>query len=346
MYLGMKQRLEKCRHVLQQAAGIIRAGDYWEYKIIPTLMIFYASSMQSDAPVRQMLYGFFLLILALFVGAAFVSLSNDWADRADDLVAGKYNRLHSKTGRQAFWMIAAPIFMGLIIAIIWRNDYRLLFAFAAAWIVFACYSLQPIRLKARGFWGVMADALGSQILPAMMAILLAYGADAAIPHGWLLSVLAWSSGYGLRGILWHQLLDNEHDRKSTTRTFVQLHSAHYAAGLGCWLAFPIELCGLFGMFTYMGSAAVAVAIMLYYIMVDLRVHRFLAQIIIVQPQPRDLLLMQEFYTVFMPLTLLFSIAWCEEGGWILLCAHLLLFPMLWTQVLRDLWKMRKLALVD
>jgi hypothetical protein len=59
--------------------------------------------------------------------------------------------------------------------------------------------------------------------------------------GWLLIIGLWSLCYGLRGIVWHQIVDAQADRLSNTGTFVARHGEKRAARLIKWAVFPMEL---------------------------------------------------------------------------------------------------------
>ena len=61
---------------------------------------------------------------------------------------------------------------------------------------------------------------------------------------WIVAGAASALGYGLRGILWHQLSDRENDAAAQVRTFAQRHATEVAAFIGAWIAFPLELAGL------------------------------------------------------------------------------------------------------
>lgn len=59
---------------------------------------------------------------------------------------------------------------------------------------------------------------------------------------------------------------------------------------------------------------------------------------IVQPRPRHLILLNEYYEVFLPVSLLAS-ALAHPADWIVLALHCVLFPGRLSQVIGDAWKL-------
>src|SRR5258708_18851038 len=85
-------------------------------------------------------------------------------------------------------------------------------------------ALPPFRFKERGAAGVLCDAAGEQLFPALVAVALACrGAQRAVSGAWVASVAVWALAYGLRGIVWHQLSDVDNDRAAGFRTFARRH---------------------------------------------------------------------------------------------------------------------------
>jgi hypothetical protein len=320
-------------------------GEWWEYKIVPTLAIFYATMLYLDAPANDVWHPLVILIVAIAAVAAYVSLSNDWADRADDAAAGKTNRLAKSSPISVILMITPPFAIGVLVSWWWRTNFSLLFAYCAIWIIFSLYSLEPFRLKARGLLGVLADAFGAHVLPALIAVVLVFATvGRSVDKYWVTAVSLWALGYGLRGILWHQLSDAENDRISATPTFVQRASPQLAARIGNFVALPLELSGLAAFLWMLAAPLPLVALLLYAWLVYKRLKRFEMTIVIVAPKARYLLILQEYYDVFLPLSLLVTAAWRTQDAWIMLVLHCLVFPARWTAMLRDVWKMRKLVL--
>ena len=323
----------------------VRAGEWWDYKLVPLLTAFYATVALLERPIASLWPAALILLLALVPGAAFVSLLNDLTDVEEDRAAGKANRM---AGRPLAFRIAAivvPVAAGILFLILWRDDPLLTAAYLAAWIAFALYSLPPVRLKARGFPGVLADAAGAHLFPTLVAMLLAFrAAGAPIDPVWIAAGAAWAFGYGLRGILWHQLSDRDNDRAAGVRTFAQRHPRRLAARVGAWFAFPLELAGLAVLIWKLGSPLPFLFLALSLHLVWLRVWRWSMRAVLVEPRPKYLILMHEYYDVFLPLAILLDSAARFPIDWLVLAAHLLAFhrrPLETVEDVRTLWRYRK-----
>jgi UbiA prenyltransferase family len=328
--------------VANRLAGAMRAGEWWEHKIAPVLAIFYATSLLAGASILALAPWLLLLLAALVPGAVYVSLLNDLTDRDEDRRAGKANRMAGAPARLAWAALAPAVAAGLAIAWYWRDDPLLLGCYLAAWIAFTLYSLPPFRLKVRGVAGLAADACGAHLFPTLVAMLLAFRAAGAAPDPpWLAAVGLWAFAHGLRGILWHQLLDSEADEAAGVRTFVQRVPRARAVALGHYLAWPAELAALAFLLWKLGSAGPLIALLLYALLVRQRVRVFRIRAIVVEPRPRYLLLLQEYYILFLPVALLVEAALRRPLDGLILLAHLVLFPIGVATVARDAWRLRR-----
>jgi hypothetical protein len=64
------------------------------------------------------------------------------------------------------------------------------------------------------------------------------------------------------------------------------------------------------------------------------------QAVIVEPKPRYLIVLHEYYDLFLPLALLLACAWRWPWDAVALVLHFLLFPRRLVQTAGDLWKLR------
>jgi len=327
----------------------VRAGEWWDYKLIPLLTAFYATVVLLERPIASLWPAALTLLLALIPGAAFVSLLNDLTDIDEDRAAGKPNRM---AGRPVAFRIAAillPVSAGILFLFLWRDEPMLMAVYLAAWIAFTLYSLPPFRLKARGLAGVLADASGAHLFPTLVAMLIAFrAAERPVDPVWIAAGAAWAFGYGLRGILWHQLSDRENDRMAGVRTFAQRHPRHVPARLGAWLAFPLELLGLGMLIWKLDSPLPLLFLALYLSLVWFRIRRWRMQAVLVDPKPKYLIFLQEYYNVFLPLAILLVSAAIFPIDALVLAAHLLIFhrrPRETVEDVRTLWRYRKQPVV-
>lgn len=331
---------------LRRLAAPIRAGEWWEHKLAPVLALFYATALSLDAGIAALTPSILLLLAALIPGAAYVSIVNDLADRDDDRRAGKANRMARAPLGIACLAVGLPVAAGLAMAWHWRDDPMLVGCYLAAWASFTLYSVPPFRLKARGLAGLAADASGAHLFPTLVAVLLACRALGASPDpAWLAGVGLWAFAHGLRGILWHQLLDSAADEVGGVRTFVQRVPRAQALALGRFVAWPVELAALAFLLLKLGAAGPVVGLALYALLVRQRLRIFRMQAVIVEPRPRHLLLLNEYYALFLPLSLLAQSMLSRPADGLVLLAHLIVFPVGAAMAGRDAWKLRRSGLL-
>jgi 1,4-dihydroxy-2-naphthoate octaprenyltransferase len=322
-------------------ARIARAGEWWEYKLVPIFAMFYATALVAGIPLHTLWPAALLLLVAIGGGAVYVSMLNDVTDRAEDAAAGKANRMAGRGPATIALLLAVPIAVGLAAIWNWRADPLRLVPYLGAWIAFTLYSLPPFRLKARGVAGVLADACGAHLFPTMVAVavVLRFGgieADAI----WLAATSLWAFAYGLRGILWHQLLDAEADRAASVSTFVQRSGRDHVVALARTFIFPIELCAFAIVLSQMPSYLPILFLFLYAPWVRHKLHVFRMEAVIVEPRPRYLIILQDYYDLLLPLALLLTCAWRWPADLAVLIIHFLLFPRRLLTTARDMWKLR------
>jgi hypothetical protein len=205
----------------------------------------YATAYRLDVPLLLLAPLLLLGLAAIATLAVYVSLINDLSDRAEDSACGKRNGLFGKSPRAVAGLLAACILPGALFTYYWRNDATLVALYLGGWVAFSAYSVPPVRLKSRGIWGIAADALGAHVMPKLFATLLIYRHQAAsVDAPWLTAVSVWSFCYGLRGIMWHQLMDRGNDAAVGLQTFVRARDRKTLRRLAHGIVFPCEVVAL------------------------------------------------------------------------------------------------------
>ena len=317
---------------------LLRARDWWQYKIAPTVALFVGTALIDRNALLPLWPRAMLLVAGLSVCAAYVSVINDLTDRDDDAAAGKPNRQLAYSRSTVLAVLAFTIVAGAAIAWSWRGERLLMASYAASWLVFSLYSFQPFRLKAHGLAGVICDAAGAHLFPALTAILAASNGRGT-DRVWLAAASVWAFAYGLRGILWHQLLDSRGDARSHVETFAVRHRAG-AVRLGAFVAFPAEIIALAVLLVRIGKPLPFVALVYYAVVLANRARTALT-LIVVEPKPHCTSVLQEYYDVYLPLALLFC---ATENDWravVVLAAYVALFA---KGVERLLWDFASIAL--
>jgi 1,4-dihydroxy-2-naphthoate octaprenyltransferase len=308
-------------------SGAIRAGEWWEYKIAPALAVFYGTLWIAQTPVAASWRAAVALVLALAAEAAYVSVLNDLTDRAGDRAAGKPLRPAPPL------VLAAMLIVGACVAFLWRHDPLLVGAYAGGWVAFSLYSLPPFRLKTRGFAGVLCDAAGAHLFPAMTAVLLA---SRRLDVIWLAAVATWAFASGVRNILWHQLRDHDADVRANVHTFVVRRGVSAATRIATHAAFPLQLLALAAMLWWLRSIWPVAALVVYALLMALRPFRWGVRARIVAAEPRSFVVLNEYDEGYLPVALLFASALAHRADFIALGLHLALFPRHTLQNVREL----------
>lgn len=328
-------------------AGTIRAGEWWHYKLVPILAAFVATLVMLRAPVAPAWAEAAALLFAIAAGAVFVSLLNDITDVEEDARAGKANRMAARPMVFRIVALSAPVAVGILFLFLWRDDPALAGAYLAAWVAFTLYSVPPFRLKVRGAAGVLADACGAHLFPTLVAMLVAFrAAERPVDPLWLAAGGAWALGYGVRGILWHQLSDRPNDRVAGVHTFAERHSPRLAIRIGLWAAWPLEAAGLAVLLWSSGTLLPIWFLGGYLLLVLWRVHSWKMTAVIVAPKPDYLILMHEYYDVFLPLALLIASSARHPQDLVVLAVYLALFPRRPLHTSGDIGKLIRLFYWD
>jgi 4-hydroxybenzoate polyprenyltransferase len=324
---------------LSPAGALVRTGEWWDHKLVPIFCGFYASALVLGVPIASLWDSALILLLSLIPGAAYVSVVNDLTDLDSDAAAGKPNRMAPKPAWFRAAALILPLAAGGLFFWLWRDKPLLLILYGAAWIAFTLYSVPPFRLKARGLAGVVADASGAHLFPTLLAAALPFVAASRTPDPlWLWAVAAWSFAYGFRGNLWHQLLDRDGDRAAGVATFAAGRGPEMSVRLAR-LAFAVEASAMAAMLWRMGSALPLLALAAYGLLMVRRVRLWGLQPVIAEPRPNYLILLHEYYDVFLPLSILAASALLHRADAAVPVVHLLLFHGRALDTWRDSWRL-------
>lgn len=314
---------------------LFRCAEWWEIKLIPACAVLLATALRHRVPGELLLVPFVELIVSLATGAAFVSLLNDCTDRGDDARAGKFNRFAQSPAPAAICLVLT---IALGIFWLWWFSARpwVACAFAAGWIVYAAYSLRPLRLKARGLPGLACDAVGAHVVPAMMAVGLAAPNAQQLLNPWTAAIAVWSLALGLRGIIAHQRSDAARDLAAGVSTYVVSRGEFHAQWRVRHFIFPAEVAALAIVLVLLGSQAVMMALVLALLFQLAKIARFRLIPVLTNPMERAEPVLTDFYVIFLPLALLLEIVLREPHHAWLAAVWLLLFPLSVAAAARDL----------
>jgi len=312
------------RRLVRTLVETIRADAWWEHKLAPMLGSGYMTAFLLGASLRDVWPALALTLGALTAAAAYVSLINDLTDIDDDRVAGKQNRLARRSRGVRAGALAGCLAIGAGATVAWRDDLLAVGLYAGAWVAFSLYSIPPVRLKARGILGVVADAAGAHVFPQLLVVVAVFHRHGTpLDAGWIAAVAAWAAANGVRGAVWHQLADVDVDARAGIRTFGRIHPrrAHWLARA----SFAIEL-ALFAVLLWRSHNALAFALLVpYFALEALRSKLWGVKLVIAGRAPVFRIAMHEYYIVLYPLSFLIAASIRHPFDAPVLVAHVVLF---------------------
>jgi 4-hydroxybenzoate polyprenyltransferase len=319
----------------------IRSHEWWGFKLPPLLAIAYATALRSDHDLYSLGPLLLFLLGSLIVGAVFVSLINDLTDMEEDRNSGKHNRMALLPLWQRYGLLFCSLAAGAYFFYFFAGDVASAICYAASWLAFTLYSVPPFRLKKQGLWGALADACGAHLFPGLLLLTaMSHAMNVPLSWAWVAAVAVWSFGYGLRGILWHQFSDREHDRTVGLRTFAtSIEPSKFKKT--SWFLFAVELAGLFAFLWFIARPLPFVFLGLYVLILVAYRRKPNMEFLVVLPasHPAYHILMSSYYQMLLPISLLLTDALAHPRGWIILILHLMLFPRNIRRLAMDLIKL-------
>lgn len=322
----------------QSLITLIRANEWWSYKLASVLGTAYATAVILELPLISLWNTLLFLLIALVIGAAYANIINNLSDREVDQICDKANSLVGKSNWFVAMMLAILNLSGLVIAELLVSTPLALGLYIGNWFLFAAYSLPPLRLKERGIWGALANATADTCVPHLLAVLLvAYNGSQVLVPAWIPLIAIWSLAAGLRGILWHQICDFENDQRASINTFAVSTSIETLEKFGRRFVFPIELISFLGILALCHSVLPWILLSLHLTTEWLRHYFWQLNIEFVGSASSDRLALCEYYEVFYPLGFLCLAVLHRPDAFIILMIHLLLYHhRLWWWI-RDFW---------
>ena len=224
-----------CRQILDQSIlgrrGIVKTANLW----LPLAVLV---SLNASRPIRATLMACLQIFLSVAFWAEANILANDLSDRHDDNASGKQRWIRRLPPGVGIAVVALLAGLGLAVLVPAGGSLAAWAAYATAIALGLAYSVRPVRLKERGFSGLLAYSLSGAFAFVVMPWAHIGGdwrALAALAPAVLLD--KWVN------LHFHQIVDYESDRRSGTRTYSMLcglkrarRTLRWAAGLAsAWL---------------------------------------------------------------------------------------------------------------
>lgn len=233
---------------LGKLPALLRWPEWGGKKQGPLFAVAYLTAWQSPETTGSAV----LVTLAVLAALCHAYLLNAVSDKDEDLATGKLKPFATQSRQhQRLVLLALPLLamLPLLVATRWLALLGVGLIFTAGWI----YSGRP-RLRDRPVAGTIVGGLGQRTAPLLAFLGLLQLPEAA----WLALHLAFL-GSGLRGMLVHQFIDREADRRSGHRTVALAMSEHRMRQLLTAIAW-VELGGL--VVTGLWCVPIAVSLML------------------------------------------------------------------------------------
>lgn len=198
---------------------LVRPRAWWYNKVPLSVLL---GLMLLD---RQPFTGKACLVLVTLVGtvccvANYGYALNDLFDRDEDRQAGRSN-IASDVGARTMWTVILLCAAGALIAAQIGGGVEALVLTAVALLLPLTYSRPPLRTKERGWLGVASDAAAAHVYPALLgAVIFVAQFHQGPSRLFVLALFVWSLATGLRGILSHQIQNEQSDRRSGLRTVI------------------------------------------------------------------------------------------------------------------------------
>lgn len=299
-------------------------------------LAYYALLSGSLPPVRDTLFlgGVFLIAVIGIAGFGHVFL--DIFDVDEDRLRGQHNTWHEASHtRRSLTLIAllAASWTPWLFIPIGQPGIALV---VAEFLMFALYAIPPVRLKERGFPGIVADSMYAHVLPALWTwIPFAHFSGAATPAWFGVMTAVWALVVGMRELLYHQALDAKTDSVARVGTYGAQRGRSEAMSVVLNRLLPLEIV-TFALFLGALSAKaplVAIGFAVYLPWTIWKINRLWLQPVDVfgQASVDDKVtvicrrILSPFYFVWMPLLLVIAISVRDPSYTVLLVIHIALF---------------------
>jgi 4-hydroxybenzoate polyprenyltransferase len=226
--------------VLKLPAIAIRPAHWWFSKLPIPAMLLILLSAGDAAPVQVAVALAALLAIVASVGNFGYAL-NELFDIEEDRIGGRSN-VAAAQGWEFVALVAAASMMlatGLSYAVV---DPAGAILTLSALSLPVLYSAPPFHFKRRRWPGIICDAGAAHLFPTLLALLFADKiAPGSVTRPLAVLAIVWATMHGLRGILTHQLMDEDRDRATGLRTVVHQYGRHWVERFILWFSVPVEI---------------------------------------------------------------------------------------------------------
>jgi len=274
---------------------LVRMQEWLAITVYPMLIPFYYLLLLRNGQYASYIGGFAQVLFFVLLCGSFAFSLNTVCDLAQDCKAGKQYPLTTWAGNRVVVLLLALSAAALFV-LAWLGHYHKRFWLVGflIYLLSIGYSAPPLRLKESPILGPLTIALAQFAFPQLLVFVLFEFYSWETPLFIALFSLA-----GLRGILFHQIIDYGNDLHASVRTFVTEFGVKrtwraltlLTALEICTLAATLAVCNrmVSGMFIYAAGFAA---------------FRLLRNRGTASLMPRPYTMLLEFYCFFWPMYLL------------------------------------------
>ena len=218
----------------------------WWFNKVPLSVLFVVVLLDGKRFSFATLEVLALVVLIVCAVGNYGYALNDLFDVEEDARMGRSNAAASVPRVRVWSTIVLCALCAEIAATIVAGVVGSVVTFAELGLPLA-YSVPPLRIKERKWFGVAADALAAHVYPAALALLaVAHLASRPVGAALAFAAIAWALATGLRGILSHQLATSAEDRAAGLLTVVHDLGAARLESAIVYGLLPIEVCAFAG----------------------------------------------------------------------------------------------------
>jgi len=229
--------------ILSERLGFIRFYTWWNYKLPPLFGIAFFFILCTHLSFTEALQRLAILIICMIGTAGFGHYLNDLTDIETDRISGKPNKAAGHSTVRKIFTLGFLLVLGLLPWFLFYEAGTLHLLVLIVFLLFVLYSVPPVRLKNRGFWGIFSDTLYAHAIPAVVVSLAMTEGTFITDETFnlMLIIFFWQFFTGFRNIAFHQFEDFEQDQLTGTRTWAVRMGANKLKRLCLSVIYPLEL---------------------------------------------------------------------------------------------------------
>lgn len=322
----------------QRVQQIGRFDQWWLYKIPMLLSVALLSLTQRTSRINDIWVLLSSILLLLAVGGIYAYILNDASDVKEDMASDKPNFFIGKSVILPCILALSCYSTSLVIMLFWHLPWPLIALHTINYAVFIVYSLKPVRGKERGYAGIVLGALGDACLPSLFILgFCAYSLEISFTLETYVALGLWSLAIGVKYMTWHQLMDRDRDLKNGISTFVSQQGGSTASALVYALWWPLELF-IFALFMVKFSSVILWIALAMQISLELLRWLCMGRLIVILFDPKHhTIVLQEFYELFLPLSIIAILITKDESHWVLTIVFTLLFLPKMLRLFREIF---------